>query len=165
LNAVPELMANVAGREDVLHGFLAPIRHTYDYIIIDCPPNVGLLTFNALKAASEAIIPLDPSFFALHGLAKLLETLEVVAKKTGHHITPRAFVTLYPGRSRFGRDVVAEIHKHLGNRCFNTIVRRSVKLAEAASHGVPISRYCDHCAGFEDYAALTEELLHMEARC
>jgi chromosome partitioning protein len=165
LSAVPELMANMTGREDILASFLADIKTSYDYIIIDCPPNVGLLTFNALKAASEALIPLDPSFFSLHGLAKLLETLDVVAKRTGHHITPRAVVTLYPGRSRFGGDVVAEIRKHLGSRCFNTIVRRSVKLAEAASHGVPISRYCDRCAGFEDYSALTGELLQMEARC
>jgi chromosome partitioning protein len=165
LSAVPELLTNVNGREDILAGFLAGLNATYDYIIIDCPPNVGLLTFNALKAASEALIPMDPSFFSLHGVGKLLETLDVVANETGHRVTPRAFVTLYSGGYRFAQEVVQDIRKHLGARCFNTVVRRSVKLAEASSHGVPISRYCDHCAGFADYAALTGEVLQMESRC
>jgi chromosome partitioning protein len=165
LSAVPELLTNVDGREDVLAGFLAGLKGTYDYVIIDCPPNVGLLTFNALKASSEVIIPLDPSFFSLHGLGKLLETLDVLAKQAGHHVAPRAFVTLYSGRCRFAQEVVKDIRKHMGARCFNTIVRRSVKLAEASSHGLPISRYCDRCIGFADYAALTGEVLQMEGSC
>jgi hypothetical protein len=122
---------------------------------------VGLLTFNALLACEEAIVPVDPSFFSLHGIGKLLETFEVLARKTGHHVAVRALVTLYTGRSKFVRDVVDEIRRHLEGRCFNTVIRHSIKLAEAASHGQPIVGYCDRCAGFEDYEALTTEVLQM----
>jgi chromosome partitioning protein len=162
LSAVPEMLAAVADREMLLAGVLADTKNLYDYVIIDCPPNVGPLTFNALSTAREVIIPLDPSFFALHGLGKLLETLDLLSKRRGHYVTSRALVTLYSGRTQFARDVVTEIYRHLGGRYFNTIIRRSVKLAEAASHGVPIARYCRDCAGFEDYQSLTAEVLRME---
>jgi chromosome partitioning protein len=163
LSAVPETTAAVFGREDMLSDLLDGVRADYDYVIVDCPPNVGLLTFNALKACAEAIIPIDPSFFSLHGIGKMLETIEVLAKETGHHIAARALVTLYCGRTQFARDIVEDIHKHLSGRYFTTIIRHSVKLAEAASHGLPIASYCGRCAGFDDYAALTAEVLQMEA--
>jgi chromosome partitioning protein len=163
LSAVPESLAGVAGRENILSEALADVTDHYDYVVVDCPPNVGLLTFNALKACSEAIVPMDPSFFSLHGIGKLLETFDLLAKETGHHITPRVLVTLYSGRSPFVKAVVDEIHNHLSGRHFSTIIRYSVKLAEAASHGIPIAHYCRHCAGFEDYQALTAEVLQLEA--
>src|SRR6058998_4216936 len=106
LSAIPEMLAGLAGREDILSDALARVRGDYDYIIVDCPPAVGLLPFNALKACSEAIVPMDPSFFALHGIGKLLETFEVLVKDTGHQIVPRVLVTLYPGRSPFVKAVV-----------------------------------------------------------
>jgi chromosome partitioning protein len=131
--------------------------------VIDCPPNVGLLTFNALKACTEAIVPMDPSFFSLHGLGKLLETFDVLAKKAEHQIEARVLVTLYPGRVPFVKAVVDELHRHLDGRYFETVIRYSVKLAEAASHGIPIAFYCRHCVGFEDYRALAAEVLQQEA--
>jgi hypothetical protein len=108
-------------------------------------------------------VPVDPSFFSLHGIGKLLETFEVLQRKTGHEIAVRALVTLYTGRSQFVRDVVEEIRKHLAGRYFTTVIRHTVKLAEAASHGLPIAGYCHRCAGFEDYEALAAEVLEMEA--
>jgi chromosome partitioning protein len=164
LSALPDKLSGVPGREDRLAEALAEVGGEYDYVIIDCPPHVGLLTFNALMACSEAIIPLDPSFFSLHGIAKLLETLNVVARKTGHDIEPRALITLYTGRSQFVKEVVGDIRKHLPERAFGTIIRFSIKLAEAASHGLPISHYCTRCAGFEDYQMLTAEILEQEPR-
>ena len=164
LSALPEKLSGVPGREDRLANALAEVRAEYDYVIIDCPPNVGLLTFNALMACSEAIIPLEPSFFSLHGIGKLLETLDVVARTTGHQVEPRALVTLYTGRSPFVREVVADIRKHLRGRAFETVIRFSIKLGEAASHGLPVSHYCMRCAGFEDYQKLTAEILEQEAR-
>src|SRR5436309_1484504 len=95
---------------------MASVEGRYDYVIVDCPPNVGLLTFNTLKACSEAIVPMDPSFFSLHGLGKLLETIEVLAKETDHHIAVRALVTLYSGRSAFAKAVLDEIRRHLDGR-------------------------------------------------
>jgi chromosome partitioning protein len=163
LSAVPEKFAGMSGREGILAEVLDDVRHQYDYVIVDCPPHVGLLTFNALNACSEAIVPVDPGFFSLHGIGKLLETLDVLAKRTGHDIGVRALVTLYGGRTQFARDVVEEIRKHLAGRYFNTVIRHSIKLAEAASHGLPIAAYCRRCAGFEDYEALAAEVLEMEA--
>ncbi len=162
LSAIPEMLAGLAGREDMLSDTLAAVRDDYDYVIIDCPPNVGFLTFNALKACSEAIVPMDPSFFSLHGIGKLLETFDLLAQKSDHHIDARVLVTLYPGRTPFVKAVVDELHRHLDGRYFETVVRYSIKLAEAASHGVPIVQYCRHCAGFDDYKALVAEVLRHE---
>ncbi len=163
LSAVPERLAGQPGQESVLAEVLDEVRNDYDYVLVDCPPHVGLLTFNALRACSEAIVPVDPSFFSLHGIGKLLETFDIVTRRTGHEIAMRALVTLYCGRSQFARDVVEEIRKHLAGRHFNTVIRHSVKLAEAASHGLPIAGYCSRCAGFDDYDALAAEVLQMEA--
>jgi chromosome partitioning protein len=162
LGAVPEELAGLPNRAGVLAEILEDVKDAYDYIVVDCPPQVGLLTFNAVNACGEAIVPVDPSFFSLHGLGKLLETLDLLARKTGHEIAVRALVTLYPGRSQFAREVIAEIRDHLAGRCFSTIIRYSVKLAEAASHGLPIVGYCHSCAGFKDYEALATEVLRME---
>ena len=162
LSAIPETLAGRAGREDILSAALASVRDDYDYVVVDCPPTVGVLTFNALKACSEAIVPMDPSFFSLHGIGKLLETFDVLARETGHQITPRVLVTLYSGRSPFVKAVVDEIRHHLDGRHFETLIRYSIKLAEAASHGVPIADYSTRCAGFEDYQALAAEVLAQE---
>jgi chromosome partitioning protein len=163
LSAISETLAGFVGREDILSEAIAGVESHYDYVVVDCPPNVGLLTFNALKACSEAIVPMDPSFFSLHGLGKLLETIDMLAKETDHHLDARVLVTLYAGRSPFAKAVVDEIRRHLDGRYFDTVIRYSVKLAEAASHGVPIAHYCRHCAGFEDYQALAAEVLQQEA--
>ena len=163
LSAIPEMLAGRVGREDLLSEAMASVGGHYDYVIVDCPPNVGLLTFNALKACSEAIVPMDPSFFSLHGLGKLLETIEVLAKETDHHIAVRALVTLYSGRSAFAKAVLDEIRRHLDGRHFETVIRYSVKLAEAASHGVPIAHYSRDCVGFDDYRALAAEVLQQDA--
>jgi chromosome partitioning protein len=162
LSAIPEKLAGLTRRDDILSDALAEVRGDYDYVIVDCPPNVGLLTFNALKACSEAIVPMDPSFFSLHGIGKMLETFDLLAQKSDHHIEARVLVTLYPGRAAFVKAVVDELHRHLDGHCFETIIRYSIKLAEAASHGVPIVQYCRHCAGFDDYQALVAEVLQHE---
>ena len=163
LSAIPDMLAGLPGREDRLAAALDEVRADYDYVIVDCPPNVGLLTFNALKACSEAIVPMDPSFFSLHGIGKLLETFDLLAQKSEHHIDARVLVTLYPGRSAFVKAVVDELHQHLAGRHYHTVIRYSVKLAEAASHGVPIVEYCRHCVGFDDYRALAAEVRQRES--
>jgi len=163
LSAIPDTLAGLVGRENILSDAIAGVRGSYDYVVVDCPPNVGLLTFNALKACSEAIVPMDPSFFSLHGIGKLLETFDVLEKETGHQIAVRALVTLYSGRTAFAKAVADDIRHHLYGRHFETVIRYSVKLAEAASHGVPIAHYCRWCVGFEDYQALATEVLLQEA--
>jgi chromosome partitioning protein len=163
LSALPEALAGVSGRENILSRAFADLTDCYDYIIVDCPPNIGLLTFNALKACDEALIPMDPSFFSLHSIGKLFETFEVLERETGHRISARVLVTLYSGRTPFVKAVFEEVQRHLAGRHLTTIIRQSVKLAEAASHGVPISQYAKRSAGFDDYQALAKEVLQQEA--
>jgi chromosome partitioning protein len=163
LSTASEKLAVVFGREYRLAEAIDEVRDRYHYVIIDCPPNVGVLTFNALMACSEVIIPLDPSFFSLYGIGKMLETIDMLARKTGHEINTRALVTLYAGRSEFAKEVVSNVRKHLGDKALDTVIRFSFKLAEAASHGVPICNYCARCAGYEDYLSLTREILGQEA--
>jgi chromosome partitioning protein len=163
LSTASEKLASVYGREDRLDEALDDVRHLYHYIIVDCPPNVGVLTFNALMACSEVIIPMDPSFFSLHGIGKMLETLDILARKKKHIVQAHALVTLYSGRSEFAKEVVADIRKHLGDKLLDTMIRYSFKLAEAASHGAPVCDYCKRCVGFDDYLALTGEILRQES--
>ena len=163
LSAVPERLRGMSGREDVLQRAFAEIDGQYDYVIVDCAPNVGLLTFNAVKGCSEAIVPMDPSFFSLHGIAKVFEMFDLLSKETGHHVSPRVVVTLYYGRTPYVKAVLEEIRNHLRGQYFQTVIRYSVKLGEASSHGLPIAHYCRHCAGYEDYKALASEVLQQEA--
>jgi chromosome partitioning protein len=162
LSAAPDALAGADRPEWVLADAFAEIRDHYDVAVVDCPPHVGLLTFNALHACTEAIVPMDPSFFSLHGMGKQLETLDLVARRSGHAIVPRVLITLYSGRSPFVKAVIDEIRTHLAGRHFRTTIRYSTKLAEAASHAVPIAQYCRHSVGFDDYAALAGEVLEAE---
>jgi len=163
LSAIPEMLAGIPGRENVLARAVDALEDRYDYVIVDSPPSVGLLTFNVLKACTEALIPMDPSFFSLHGIGKLFETFAVLEEETGHRISARVLVTLYSGRTPFVKAVLEEVRHHLPGRYFETVVRQSVKLAEAASHGLPVSQYAKHSAGYQDYEALANEVLQQEA--
>ena len=163
LSGAPEKLAGMIGREDILSEALVEVQDRYDYVVVDCAPSVGLLTFNAVKACSEAIVPMDPSFFSLHGIGKALETFDLLDRETAHHVTARVLVTLYPGRSPFVKAVLEDVHSHLSGQCYQTFIRYSVKLAEAASHGLPINQYCRQCVGFDDYQALTAEVLQQSS--
>src|SRR4030095_2542750 len=162
LRALPERLRESPGREDRLSQILEGIRDEYDYVVVACPPSIGLLTFNALKACSEAIIPVEPSFFSLQGIARQMETIDLLSRTTGHDIQARALVTLYSTRSEFGKGIAEEIRRHLEERSFDTVVRFSVKLPESAGHAVPISEFSPHSAGFADYRSLAREIISQE---
>ena len=137
---------------------LETVAGAYDYALIDCPPNVGVLTFNALRASREVIVPLETSFFAIHGVQKLLETLALLAERIGHEIAVRILPTLYDGRTRYARETLGEIRDALRSLCFDTVIRSNVKLREAARAGRPIVRFARSANGAVDYAALAVEL-------
>src|SRR5262249_46996006 len=101
-------------------------------------------------------------FFSLHGIGKIFETFDLLARETGHRVSARVLVTLYPGRSPFVRAVLEDVHTYLSGRYYETFIRYSVKLAEAASHGLPITKYSKQCVGYDDYRALAEEVLQQE---
>jgi chromosome partitioning protein len=130
----------------------------YDYALIDCPPNVGLLTFNALRAASEIIVPLETSFFAIDGVQKLLETISLLSDRIGHDLHVRVLPTLYDGRTRYARETLGDIRELFKEMCFDSVIRLNVKLREAARDGRPISLYAPSANGAIDYAAVAMEL-------
>ncbi|HEY5648616.1 MAG TPA: ParA family protein [Nitrospiria bacterium] len=162
LSAAEPLLANAPHKEQRLDSAIRTLTEPYDYVFIDCPPNLGLLTFNALRASSEAVVPIEISFFSLHGLAKLAETIELVERHTGHGVTLSALPTMVNARARFTQEVMAEIGRHFEGRVFKTFIRNNIRLREAASHGLPISEYNERTNGFLDYAALAEEVVAAE---
>jgi len=145
-------------RTERLSSALGHLREPYEYVLIDCPPNVGLLTFNALRAAGEVIIPLETSFFAIDGVQKLLETIGLLSDRLGHDLSVRVLPTLYDGRTRYARQTLGDIRELFRDICFDTVIRQNVKLREAARHGVPISRFAPSANGATDYASLAMEV-------
>lgn len=164
LSAAEPLLSNVPKKEQRLLSAIGSLNGTYSYVIIDSPPSLGLLTFNALRACSEAIVPIEMSFFSLHGLAKLSEIIDVVGRHTGHKVTVRALATMVNRRARFTQEVLGEIQRHFEGRFFKTHIRNNVRLREAVSHGVPISEYDSGANGAVDYAAMAEEVLTLEEK-
>ena len=146
-------------RTERLSGVLEGLVEPYDYVLIDCPPNVGLLTFNALRAAREVLIPLETSFYAMHGVSKLLETIGLLEDRIGHELRLRLLPTLFDGRTRFAKRALAEIRETYKDLVFDTVIRQNVRLREAAQRGVPISRLDRRCYGFVDYMSLALEIL------
>ncbi|MAG33002.1 MAG: hypothetical protein CL908_19160 [Deltaproteobacteria bacterium] len=145
-------------RTERLAAALDTLPPLYDYVLIDCPPNVGLLTFNALRAASEVIVPLETSFFAIDGVQKLLETISLLSDRIGHELDVRVLPTLYDGRTRYARQTLGDIRELFKELCFDSVIRLNVKLREAARAGVPISLFAPSANGAIDYASVAMEL-------
>lgn len=145
-----------------LFGFPRPIP--FDFILLDCPPNLGLLTLNALEAAQEVIIPMEPSFFSLHGLAKISETLQNVGERRGHSHQTRALLTLFQEEDRFSQEVLEEVRKHFQERLFRTVIRENGLLREAAGAGLSIVDFDPQSVGYRDYMSLATEVLESGSR-
>ena len=147
-------------RESVLKNALAPLRNEYDYVIIDCSPSLGLITVNSLTAADSIIIPVQPEFFALEGLGKLLQTIRLVQGKPNPDLTIEGFlVTMFDGRTKVHNQVLGELREHFGEMVFDTIIQRNIRLSEAPSHGKPIILYDVICNGTTNYLNLAKEVL------
>lgn len=153
-------MLEVENRESVLKNALAPIRNDYDFIIIDCSPSLGLITVNSLTAADSVIIPVQPEFFALEGLGKLLQTIRLVQNGVNQELTIEGFVvTMFDGRTKVHNQVLAELREHFKDMVFNTVIQRNIRLSEAPSHGKPIILYDILCNGSTNYLNLAKEVL------
>ena len=147
-------------RESVLKNALDRIKNEYDYIVIDCSPSLGLITVNCLTAADSVIIPVQPEFFALEGLGKLLQTIRLVQGKPNPSLTIEGFVvTMFDGRTKVHNQVLGELREHFGTMVFNTIIQRNIRLSEAPSHGKPIILYDVICNGTTNYLNLAKEVL------
>ena len=147
-------------RETRMRDALAPLRDTYEYIFIDCPPSLGLLTLNALTAADSVIIPIQCEYYALEGVGQLVNTLNLVRKRLNPSLDVEGVVlTMLDGRTNLGIQVVGEGKRHFKGKVFGAIVPRNVRLSEAPSHGKPIHLYDAKCPGAEAYFALADELM------
>jgi chromosome partitioning protein len=154
-------LVDMQGREFLLREALGPLDGRYDYILIDCPPSLGLLTINGLLAASGGVlIPVQCEYLALEGLSALMNTLDRVRRGLypGLHVRG-LLLTMYDGRTNLAQDVVNEVRSHFPGQVFETVIPRTVRLAEAPSHGVPISVYAPNSAGASAYRSLTVEIL------
>jgi len=158
-------LAPLEGRERRLRRLLGDVVDLYDYLLIDCPPSLGLLTVNALTAAESVLIPLQCEYYALEGLTQLLATLDLVRDHLNPPLVMKGVVlTMFDGRTKLSADVSAEVRRHLGPRVFDTVIPRNVRLSEAPSHGQPITSYSPESTGALAYAALAAELLRRDGR-
>ncbi len=153
-------MSGEAGREYILRELIDPIRGSYDYILIDSPPSLGLLTINSFTASNEVLIPLQAQYLALQGLSKLVEVIDKIKKRLNKELKiGGVFITQYDSRKVLNRDVVETIHAHFKDEVFKTKIRDNIALAEAPAQGVDIFRYNSKSYGAEDYLALSKEVL------
>ena len=145
-------------RESVMKNAIAPVRGDYDFIIIDCSPSLGLITVNSLTAADSVMIPVQPEFFALEGLGKLLQTIRIVQGGVNPGLGIEGFVvTMFDGRTKVHTQVVNELKEHFKDMVFKTIIQRNIRLSEAPSHGKPIILYDVICNGTTNYLNLAKE--------
>ena len=147
-------------REKVLKLALDKVKRQYDYIMIDCPPSLGLLTINALAAADSVIIPIQSEYYALEGLSQLMNSISLVRTHLNKSIEVEGVVlTMYDGRSIISKQIAAEIRKYFTKKLYEIVIPRNIRLSEAPSHGKPIMLHDPKCMGARAYSALTEEFL------
>lgn len=153
-------LVSMMAREHRLRQTLDPLRDRYDYVLIDCPPSLGLLTVNALTAADQVIIPVQCEYLPMEGLAQLLRTIELVRLRLNPRLGVRGLLmTMYDARTSLAQQVVDEVRRHFPDRMFRTVVPRSVRLSEAPSYGEPILDYSPHSPGGLAYQALAQEIV------
>jgi chromosome partitioning protein len=165
LSSTPDLagatmeLPRLPDSERRLRDALAPLRDAYEFVILDCPPSLGPLTVNALVAADRVIVPVQTEYFALEGLAGLLDTLGLIQRELNPRLTVAGMLlTMHDNRTKLGRDVEQEVRTHFPSLVFDTVIPRNVRLGEAPSFGVPVIHHDPHCAGSEAYFALAKEV-------
>ena len=153
-------MLGLDDRELLMKRILSHLRDQYDFILIDCSPSLGLITVNALTASDSVIIPVQAEFFALEGIAKLLNTIKIIKSKLNPQLKIEGFlVTMFDNRLRLSTQVYDEVKKHFGSLVFNTVITRNVRLSEAPSHGLSVLDYDPSSKGAKNYAALAKEVI------
>ena len=153
-------LVSMRGREKKLDVALKKVKGEYDYIIIDCPPAIGLITINALAASDSVLIPIQSEYYALEGLSQLMNTINLVKKALNPDLTIEGvLITMYDGRALVSREIKDEITKFFGKKVYDTVIPRNVRVSEAPSHGLPVLLHDKKCKGSLAYNALVEEFL------
>jgi len=152
-------LPRVEGFERRVRECLAPLRESFEYILLDCPPSLGPLTVGALVAADRVIVPVQTEYFALEGLAGLLDTLALIRRELNPRLTIAGMLlTMHDNRTRLGRDVEREVREHFPDLVFSTVIPRNVRVGEAPSYGLPVTHHDPHSAGAEAYFELAKEV-------
>lgn len=153
-------LVNLMAREHILKGALSPAQSQYDYILIDCPPSLGLLTLNALTASHSIIVPIQCEYFALEGLSQLVNTVELVKRHLNPSLDVKGVVlTMYDGRTNLSNQVVAEVQRFFKSKVYRTVIPRSIRLGEAPSYGKSIIEYAPNSSASMAYQSLARELV------
>lgn len=153
-------LISIKGREKRLAYALETVKNDYDYIIIDCPPAIGLLTVNSLACADSVLIPIQSEYFALEGLSQLMNTIKLVNKQLNPSLEIEGvLITMYDQRALISRQIYEEISKFFGKKMFRTVIPRNIRVSEAPSHGKPVIIHDKRCRGAVAYQALVDELL------
>ncbi len=163
LSVIEQELSEMEGREDRLFDAIQAIQQPYDYVIIDCPPSIGHLCFNALRASEEVIIPIDMSLFSLRGVSKLIEIIIMLNERLGHEINSRALITMYDSRTRYSRVVLEKVKAEFGDNVFETVIRYNIRLRETVDYGLPVGDYDKHAIGHKDYENLADEIIRSDA--
>jgi chromosome partitioning protein len=152
-------LPRVGGSETLLREALAPLAERFDFALLDCPPSLGPLTVNALVAADRLIVPVQTEYYALEGLAALLDTVALIQRELNPRLRVAGMLlTMHDSRTRLARDVAAEVREHFSALVFDTVIPRNVRISEAPSFGVPITVHDPYCAGSDAYEALAKEV-------
>ncbi len=162
LSLLDQVLSMVEGRETRLKEAIEGLQQAFDYIVIDCPPSLGLLTFNSLMASTEVYIPIDMGYFSLHGTGRLLEIVDLVRNKTGHAIRAKVIATKYDRRTKIAVEILGDIKNHFNGSMFNSVINTNVTLKEAVRSGKSIVDFRESSAGCRDYTALAEEVVEEE---
>lgn len=153
-------LVNVIAREFVLKNAIEEVKDMYDYILIDCPPSLGLITINSLSAANSVLIPIQCEFYALEGLGQLVNTINLIKKKINTSLEIEGIVlTMYESRRKLSKEVADEVRKHFKDKVYSTMIPRNVRLSEAPSHGLPIVVYDKNSVGTKSYNDLAKLVL------
>lgn len=158
-------LVSAISRENKLKDAVENIKDKYDYIFVDCPPSLGLITLNALTSADAVLVPIQCEFYALEGLSQLMNTVQLVQKHLNKKLQVEGVVmTMFDARTNLSIEVVEEVRRHFGNKVYNTIIPRNIKLSEAPSYGLPIVLYDQNCKGSEAYLGLADEFIEVSER-
>lgn len=154
-------LINHPSREKILSAVISPVKDDFDYILIDCSPSLGFITINAMTAADSVIIPVQAEYFALEGIAQLLNTIRIIKNRLKPSLEIEGFLlTMYDARLKLANQVYEELKSHFGTMVFNTVIPRNIKLSESPSHGLPIILYEPDSRGAASYRELSKEMIH-----